>query len=82
VIALNRAVAMGMAFGPAEGLLALDLLNDEPSLCDYHPFHLARADMLRRSGCLDLARTSYLRALDLCQNSVERGAILRQLGAC
>jgi RNA polymerase sigma-70 factor (ECF subfamily) len=82
VIALNRAVALGMAFSPAQGLAALDLLNDELSLRDYHPFHLARADMLRRSGHLDLARSAYLRALDLCQNSVERSSILRQLGAC
>jgi RNA polymerase sigma-70 factor (ECF subfamily) len=82
VIALNRAVALGMAFGPAQGLAALDLLNAEPSLRDYHPFHLARADMLRRSGHFDVARSAYLRALNLCQNSVERGAILRQLGAC
>jgi RNA polymerase sigma-70 factor (ECF subfamily) len=82
VIALNRAVALGMAFGPGQGLAALDLLEGEPSLRDYHPFYLARADLLRRAGDRARARAAYLRALDLCQNSVERGAILRQLGAC
>jgi RNA polymerase sigma-70 factor (ECF subfamily) len=82
VIALNRAVAVGMAFGPAEGLRALALLANEPSLRDYHPLYLARADMLRRAGDLSAARAAYLRALDLCQNSVERGAILRQLSVC
>jgi RNA polymerase sigma-70 factor (ECF subfamily) len=82
VIALNRAVALGMAFGSAQGLAALDPLDADPSLHDYHPFHLARADMLCRGGHLDAARVAYLRALDLCQNSVERGSILRQLSAC
>lgn len=80
VIALNRAVALGMAFGPTQGLEALDLLEGEPLLRDYHPLPLARADMLRRLGREDEARAAYLRALELCRNRVERAAILRQLG--
>jgi RNA polymerase sigma-70 factor (ECF subfamily) len=80
VIALNRAVAIAMAFGPERGLADLDLLADEPTLRDYHQLPLARADMLRRLGRADEARAAYLRALELCQNSVERAAILRRLG--
>ena len=50
VIALNRAVALGMAFGPEQGLEALELLDGEPALRDYHPLALARAELLRRLG--------------------------------
>lgn len=80
VIALNRAVALGMAFGPEQGLEALELLDGEPALRDYHPLALARAELLRRLGRADEARAAYLVALELCRNSVERGAILRRLG--
>jgi len=80
VIALNRAVALGMAFGPEQGLEALELLDGEPTLRDYHPLALARAELLRRLGRADEARAAYLVALELCRNSVERGAILRRLG--
>jgi RNA polymerase sigma-70 factor (ECF subfamily) len=80
VIALNRAVALGMAFGPAEGLEALELLDGEPSLRDYHPLALARADMLRRLGRIDAARAAYLAALELCRGGAERAAILQRLG--
>jgi RNA polymerase sigma-70 factor (ECF subfamily) len=80
VIALNRAVALGMAFGPAAGLEALELLDDEPSLRDYHPLALARADLLRRAGRRDDARAAYLAAHELCRSSVERAAILQRLG--
>lgn len=81
VIALNRAVAMGMAFGPAQGLADLDLLADEPSLRDYHQLPLARADVLRRLGRADEARAAYLAALGRCRNAVEREAIMRRLGS-
>jgi RNA polymerase sigma-70 factor (ECF subfamily) len=80
VIALNRAVALGMAFGPEAGLEAIELLDDEPSLRDYHPLALARADMLRRLGRHEEARAAYLAALELCRSGVERAAILLRLG--
>lgn len=79
VIALNRAVAVGMAFGPEAGLLDLAGLERDPALRHYHPLALARADMLRRLGRREEARAAYLQALDLCANAVERGAILRHL---
>lgn len=79
VIALNRAVALGMAYGPEQGLAALELLAGEPSLRDYHQLPLARADLLRRLGRADEAGAAYRAALALCRNAVERAAILRQL---
>ncbi|MBC8076640.1 MAG: hypothetical protein H7Y32_11250, partial [Chloroflexales bacterium] len=79
VIALNRAVAVGMALGPEAGLRLLDQLEREGELRHYHPFCIARADMLRRLGRVAEARSSYAAALDLCANAVERAAILERI---
>jgi len=78
VIRLNQAVAASIAHRPHTGLRLLDLLTHE--LSAYAPFHLARADMLRRSGNPEAARDAYRAALDLCQNRVEREFILKQIG--
>lgn len=72
VIELNRAVAVAMAEGPVNGLKLLDHLEEQGALKDYHLFYSARGDLLRRTGWLDEALTSYQRALDLCQNAVEQ----------
>ncbi len=77
VVLLNRSVAIGMAYGAAQGLAELTGLDQD--LDSYHPYHLARADMLRRLGQFPAAREAYLKAFDLCQNSVERAAIMRNL---
>jgi RNA polymerase sigma-70 factor (ECF subfamily) len=79
IIRLNQAVAVSMASGPELGLRLLDLLVED--LGDYAPFHLARADMLQRSGQIELARLAYAAALDLTQNLVERDYILRRIRA-
>jgi RNA polymerase sigma-70 factor (ECF subfamily) len=79
IIRLNQAVAVSMTSGPELGLRLLNLLADE--LSDYGPFHLARADMLQRSGQIELARQAYVAALDLTQNQVERDYILRRIEA-
>ena len=79
VIELNRAVAAGMAFGTEAGLLLIDQLARSGALHSYHPFYVARADLLRRAGRIDEARTSYLTALDLCHNAVERNVLLERL---
>jgi RNA polymerase sigma-70 factor (ECF subfamily) len=79
VIALNRAVAVGMAHGPDDGLRLLDRLGREGALRHYHPFYVARADMLRRAGRPAEARSSYAAALDLCENGVERAAIMARI---
>jgi RNA polymerase sigma factor (sigma-70 family) len=72
VVALNRAVAVGFAFGPAEGLAALDALATEPQLAGYAYLPSARAEFLRRLGRLAEARTSYTEALLLTENAAER----------
>jgi RNA polymerase sigma-70 factor (ECF subfamily) len=83
VVALNRAVAVAMADGPAQGLAMIDRLDDE-RLEDYHLFHAARADLLRRLGRLDEAGLAYRRARDLTENPAERRFLdrrLREVGA-
>ena len=75
VVELNRAVAIAMANGPAQGLE----LIDELPLDDYHLFHAARADLLRRLGEREDARASYERALELTTSSVERSFLERRL---
>jgi RNA polymerase sigma-70 factor, ECF subfamily len=79
IIQLNHAVAISMANGPQAGLRLLEPLADE--LRTFAPFHLAHADMLRRTDQLELARGAYRAALDLTQNNVEREFILEQLAA-
>ncbi len=72
VVALNSAVATGLAFGPEAGLEALASLWSEPQLAGYPYLAAARADFLRRLGRLDEARLSYEEALYLTENEVER----------
>ena len=79
VVALNRAVAVGMADGPEAGLAAVDALLDEPQLAGYSYTSAARADFLRRLARFDEARTSYEEALLLTENDVERDFLVRRL---
>jgi RNA polymerase sigma-70 factor (ECF subfamily) len=72
VVALNRAVAVGFASGPAAGLAALDALATEPQLAGYGYLPAARADLLRRLGRVAEARLAYTEALHLTDNAVER----------
>jgi len=73
IIRLNQAVAVSMSGSPETGLRLLELLGDE--LDNYAPFHLARADMLRRTGQVETAEQAYKVALELTQNEVERDFI-------
>jgi predicted RNA polymerase sigma factor len=72
VVALNRAVAVGLADGPAAGLSALDALADEPQLAGYAYAAAARADFLRRLGRSVEAHAAYAEALMLTENAAER----------
>jgi len=72
VVALNRAVALGMRDGPALGLAAVEALLSAGALTDYHLAHAARADHQRRLGLIDAARASYERALELARQPAER----------
>ena len=84
VVALNRAVAVGFAEGPANGLAALDALSASPELAAYGYLSASRADFLRRLGRTGEARLAYEEALLLTGNAVERdflAARLDQLGS-
>ena len=72
IVALNRAVAIGLSDGPEAGLRALDALAEEPMLATYGYFPAARADFLRRLGRTSEARVAYGEALLLTENEVER----------
>jgi RNA polymerase sigma factor (sigma-70 family) len=79
VVALNRAVAVGMADGPDAGLAAVEALRDEPQLAGYAYTAATRADFLRRLGRLEEARTSYEEALLLTDNATERAFLSGRL---
>jgi RNA polymerase sigma-70 factor (ECF subfamily) len=79
VVALNRAVALGIAQGPEAGLAALERVASESQLADYNYLASARADFLRQLGRREEARVAYLEALSQCENEVERAFIERRL---
>jgi RNA polymerase sigma-70 factor (ECF subfamily) len=81
VVELNRAVAVGMAFGPREGLEMVDRLTDEPALRNYHLLSSARGDLLARLGRVDEARAELARAAALTRNSRERDMLLGRAAA-
>ena len=79
VVSLNRAVAVAMATGPAQGLEIVDRLAAASDLDGYHLLHAARADLLRRLGAAAEAAESYRRALELVTNDSERRFLERRL---
>ena len=81
VIELNRAVAVGLAAGPAAGLELLEPLLGEPALERYQPLHAAHAELLSRAGDAEGAARAYERAIALTANAVERAELERRLGA-
>lgn len=82
VIELNRAVAVGMAFGPAAGLDLVEALVSEPSLKTYHLLPAVRGDLLRKLGRLGEARAEFDRAASLTENVVERKLLQRRAEEC
>jgi RNA polymerase sigma-70 factor (ECF subfamily) len=84
VIELNRAAAVGMAYGPEEGLRPLDALAAGGTLQGYYLLEAARADLLRRAGRYEDAIEAYERALGQCTGEPEKRYLrrrLRELGA-
>ncbi len=79
IVTLNRAVALAMLNGPAEGLAIIDRLSAEEDLDKYHLLHAARADLLRRMGSMHEAGKSYRQALSLVTNDSERRYLERRL---
>jgi RNA polymerase sigma-70 factor (ECF subfamily) len=81
VVELNRAVAVGLADGPAAGLRLLEPLLGDPALERYQPLYAAHAELLRRAGDAAGAAGAYERAIALTGNAVERAELERRLGA-
>jgi predicted RNA polymerase sigma factor len=76
VVELNRAVAVGMAFGPAEALELVERLASEPSLRSYHLLPAVRADLLAKLGRAEEARGELERAAFLTRNTRERDLLI------
>jgi RNA polymerase sigma-70 factor (ECF subfamily) len=81
VVALNRAVALALRDGPEAGLVLIEELLREPALLAYHPAWAAHADLCRRAGRSEQARTSYRKALQLVQQEPERRFLERRLAS-
>jgi RNA polymerase sigma-70 factor (ECF subfamily) len=79
IVALNRAVALAMAEGPAVGLAEIEALATSGELDSYHLLYAARADLLRRLGAREDAVRSYLRAIQLVTNNSEKRFLERRL---
>ncbi len=82
IVELNRAVAFGMAFGPAAGLEIVDALTAEPSLRSYHLLPAVRGDLLAKLGRFTEARAEFERAASLTRNARERGLLRGRAAAC
>jgi RNA polymerase sigma-70 factor (ECF subfamily) len=82
IVDLNRAVAVGMAFGAAAGLELVDALTTEPSLKSYHLLPSVRGDLLAKLGRPDDAREEFERAASLTRNARERELLLSRAAAC
>jgi RNA polymerase sigma factor (sigma-70 family) len=78
VVELNRAVAVGMAHGPAAGLELVDALVDEPALKSYHLLPTVRGDLLAKLDRGDEARAEFERAAALTRNARERDLLLER----
>jgi len=76
IVELNRAVAVGMAHGPAEGLSLVDALVSEPTLAAYPQLPAVRGDLLAKLGRLDEAKREFERAAALTRNERERSVFL------
>ena len=79
VVALNRAVAVSMASGPAAGLVIVDGLVADGQLDDYHLLHSTRAELLRRLGRDREASVEFARAIELATNDVDKRYLARRL---
>ena len=81
VVELNRAVAVGMAFGPQAALELVDALRDEIVLDGYHLLPTVRGDLLEKLGRTEEARAEFERAALLTANSRQRAALLERATA-
>src|SRR5207248_3262970 len=82
VVELNRAVALGMAFGPETGLAHVDELTSEPALKSYHLLPSVRGDLLAKLGRFVEARQEFECAAGMTRNERERTLLLDRAAAC
>jgi RNA polymerase sigma-70 factor (ECF subfamily) len=79
VVEVNRAAAVGFAFGAEAGLELLEPLLGDPALRRYQPLHAAHAELLRRAGDVPGAARAFEQAIALSTNTVERTELERRL---
>jgi RNA polymerase sigma-70 factor (ECF subfamily) len=77
IVELNRAVALGMAFGPEPGLALIAEIEDDPALTNHHLLPSVRGDLLEKAGQQEEAAAEFQRAAELTENARER-ALLRK----
>ena len=82
VVELNRAVAVGMASGPAAGLELVDQLREQSALGNYHLLPSIRGDLLKKLGRIEEARVEFERAASITRNARERNLLLARARAC
>jgi RNA polymerase sigma factor (sigma-70 family) len=82
VVELNRAVAVGMAFGPAAGLELVEPLTEDPALRSYHLLPVVRADLLFKLDRFAEAKVEFERAAGMTRNSRERELLVERARAC
>jgi RNA polymerase sigma-70 factor (ECF subfamily) len=82
VVELNRAVAVGMAFGPQAALELVEALREEPALDTYHLLPTVRGDLLEKLGRGEEARAEFERAAALTSNVRQRAALLDRAASC
>ncbi len=79
IISLNHAVAVAMSEGPETGLALIDALGASGELDNYHLYHAARADLLRRMNRREDALAAYRKAIALATNKVEADYLRRRV---
>lgn len=82
VVELNRAVAISMAFGPAQGLSLVDELAQDPALQDYHLLPAVRGDFLLKLGRAAEAKVEIEKAAGMAANARERELLLARAAGC
>jgi predicted RNA polymerase sigma factor len=82
VVELNRAVAVAMAYGPAEGLELVDELAEDAALREYHLLPAVRGDLLLKLGKRAEAKVEFERAAGMTSNVRERELLLSRAAGC
>jgi RNA polymerase sigma factor (sigma-70 family) len=82
IVELNRAVAVGMAYGAAAGLELVDGLRNEPALREYHLLPSVRGDLLKKLGRRDEARAEFELAASITRNARERNLLMQRAREC